>query len=199
MDTLYKTVSHVTDARVLVDSSKFPSLAYALLEYSSLDVIVIHLVRDPRGTAYSWKKKIKRSDTDQEKQMLRYNTFHQSVKWLQWNFTLDRLRTAHEHRATLVRYEDFSSRPYEVLEDILNAARVSTDIIPISLKENKIKLRQNHTVRGNPNKRNRGMTRIAPDTEWRDNLSVLQRGTVTMPTFPLLLKYGYSGSILQHS
>lgn len=55
---LYAAVRDVSGKRVVVDSSKRPSLAYVLRRSASVDLRVVQLVRDPRGVAHSWSKKV---------------------------------------------------------------------------------------------------------------------------------------------
>lgn len=52
--TLYRALGEVTGSRMIVDSSSSPIYGYALTLVEGLKVHLIHLVRDPRGHAYSW-------------------------------------------------------------------------------------------------------------------------------------------------
>lgn len=54
---LYRAVQTVTGSRVIVDTSKFPSYGFVLGMAPSVDLRVVHLVRDPRAVAYSWMRK----------------------------------------------------------------------------------------------------------------------------------------------
>ena len=50
----------VTGCRVVVDSSKTPAHLAALLTLPGIDVHVVHLVRDSRAVAYSWRQRRRR-------------------------------------------------------------------------------------------------------------------------------------------
>ena len=50
---LYAAIASVTGCRVIVDSSKLPAYANVLAATPGIDLRVVHLVRDPRGAAYS--------------------------------------------------------------------------------------------------------------------------------------------------
>ena len=53
---IYAAIAEVTGARVIVDSGKHASQAFALRHHPGIDLRVLHLVRDGRGVAYSWSK-----------------------------------------------------------------------------------------------------------------------------------------------
>ena len=53
LDDLYPAIAETTGARFIVDSSKLPTYTYALSLVPSIDLRVVHLVRDPRAVAHS--------------------------------------------------------------------------------------------------------------------------------------------------
>src|SRR5438067_9142701 len=53
--SLYRAIADVTGAKVVVDSSKRPSDAALLPLLEGVDPYFIHLVRDPRAVAFSWR------------------------------------------------------------------------------------------------------------------------------------------------
>ena len=57
---VYAAVADVSGASVVVDSSKHASTAFLLRRAPGLDLRVVHLVRDSRGVAYSWSKRVQR-------------------------------------------------------------------------------------------------------------------------------------------
>ena len=63
LERLYRAIAVVGDTRVIVDSSKAPSTAFVLRAMPVLDLRLVHLIRDSRGVAYSWNKKVVRPDT----------------------------------------------------------------------------------------------------------------------------------------
>jgi len=69
---LYRAAAAVSGARVLVDSSKHGALAYCLRWADDVDLRVVHVVRDSRGVAYSWTKRIVRPESDTAAEMTRY-------------------------------------------------------------------------------------------------------------------------------
>ena len=57
MRTLYQRVAQETGATTVIDSSKLP-LDLAALAHGDLALRVVHLVRDPRAVAASWKRTV---------------------------------------------------------------------------------------------------------------------------------------------
>ena len=55
LDALYRAAAEESGARLLVDSSKMPAWA-ALVAHADVDVHFLHVVRDPRGVAYSLRQ-----------------------------------------------------------------------------------------------------------------------------------------------
>ncbi|MBC7238020.1 MAG: sulfotransferase, partial [Chloroflexi bacterium] len=53
---LYRAIRQVTGCRMIVDSSKMPSHALLLGMLPGVELYMVHLVRDPRATAYAWRK-----------------------------------------------------------------------------------------------------------------------------------------------
>jgi hypothetical protein len=68
---LYRAVHDHTGCRVIVDSSKSPVYAELLATLPGADVSVVHLVRDPRASAYSWLRKKRLPDFGDDRLMLR--------------------------------------------------------------------------------------------------------------------------------
>ena len=57
---LYRSISDVSGKTVILDSSKKPLRTYALLATGTVDVRVLHLVRDGRGVVWSRLKSLPR-------------------------------------------------------------------------------------------------------------------------------------------
>ncbi len=59
---LFAAIAQVSGATVVVDSSKDPPHGFVLREVPQIDLRAVHLVRDSRGVAYSWTKRVVRPD-----------------------------------------------------------------------------------------------------------------------------------------
>ena len=65
--------ARVAGASVVIDSSKHSALAHCLRWSNAIELRVLQVVRDPRGVAYSWTKRVDRPETDGEQQSGRRN------------------------------------------------------------------------------------------------------------------------------
>ena len=81
------------DADVVVDSSKITSLAYVLSHSSTIDLRLLHILRDPRAVAYSWTKVVRRPEVAQrEAFMPRYSPSYMAMLYAGHHVLLEALR-----------------------------------------------------------------------------------------------------------
>jgi hypothetical protein len=178
-----------TSYNYVVDSSKFPIHAYILKDILGFDVSVIHLLRDPRATTYSWRKHVKRGDfADRESvDMPRHGPFKEALKWEIWNRVIHRLFSGTENYH-VVRYEDFAKGPRVSVDRILNSVSSESEN---PVQGQSINLSQNHALWGNPSRMKRGTTDIYLDEEWRRNIKQLDLLTVNTLAYLGLRRYGF--------
>ncbi len=189
---LYGGVAAVTGAAVLVDASKHASLAFALRRAADLDLRVLHMVRDSRGVAYSWSKKVRRTEiTDGEVYMPRYSPAQAAVLWTANNTLFDllgRLGTA-VHR---LRYEDLVAQPAAVLGEVLAFLGLPADAETLSfLRSDSAELGASHTIGGNPMRFSTGRLTLRADEAWRREMPPRARLGVSALTAWPLASYGY--------
>lgn len=182
MERLFSAIREVTGARVIVDSSKRPSDAAALTLAPNLDLYVVHLVRDPRAVAYSWRRRQPGID--------RHGVVDSTISWVAWNLMSDGVRRKLPQRSILVRYEAFVDDPQKTLTRIVEL--VGEDPLRIPDAHGKIfDVKETHTVSGNPGRFRSGPIEVRPDDEWRDRLGWRQKLGATVLALPLLHRYGY--------
>jgi hypothetical protein len=192
-ERLYQAIAEVSGAAAVVDSSKHPSLAYCL-RTGAVDLRVVHVVRDIRGVAYSWTKKVRRPEVSAGDDLMpRFSPTRSAALWFGHNLSLSllpRLGTA----TRLVRYEDFVADPRAALEDLSDFAsiRVPPDSLPFGDGDS-VMLHASHTVAGNPMRFTVGPLTLRRDDDWRDHLPRGPRWLVTLLTLPMLARYGYLG------
>jgi hypothetical protein len=180
---LYRATAEVTGARVLVDSSKRAGDAALLRLLEGVEPFYVHLVRDPRAVAYSWRKREEPG----------HGAVRTSVEWTSYNLLDEAIRRrAGRNRAMLVRYEDFARSPGAVAEEIALMAegRPAPTELPF-IAERTALLRETHTILGNPVRFATGRVEIREDAEWRARLPRRERLMVTALTLPLLVRYRY--------
>jgi len=184
---LYRAVADASGCDLVVDSSKLPSYGCVLGHVPDLDVRAVHLVRDPRGTAYSWSRMKPLADGSGD--MQRMSLLKSSSLWLAWNASAPGLfRDAARYR--VVRYEDLVARPRDVVDQILAFAGHNGDGTAF-VGERTVALERSHTVAGNPNRLQSGPVELRADEAWTRALGRPQRALVTALTTPLLGRFDY--------
>lgn len=187
----YERSSQITNADVIVDSSKRPSGAAALRLLPRTESYLLHLVRDPRAVAYSRRHRKRDPDKGGEGAMPRSSPVNTVVHWSAMNAVSDVVRWRHgRQRTMLLRYEDFVARPLAEFRRILSFVGESQDSGPF-VDERSVELGTNHGVAGNPDRFVHGRTQIRADDRWQRSSSFRERALVSVATLPLMLRYGY--------
>ncbi|MEL6771018.1 MAG: sulfotransferase [Bacteroidota bacterium] len=189
---MYQALRESSGARVLVDSSKFPSYAESLRQTGAVDLYLLHLVRDPRASAYSWRKKITRQDGGGAAEMQRFSTAASARKWSAWNGVIELMRRRDPTRYQRLRYEDFIAAPEASVRRVLDWIGEPAEVLPFAAPD-AVAMGENHTVWGNPKRTAGGTVQLRMDDAWRKHLPTRDRATVTALTWPFLVKYGYVG------
>jgi hypothetical protein len=181
-ETLYAAAGDVAGVRQLVDSSKSSIYAAFLHRLPTIDLRVVHIVRDPRATAYSHLRRYSFGYGE---------TFKLSVWWLRSNAAIEKLgRTGVPY--TRIRYEDFVEDPAASLSRIVDALGLPRSRLPI--EGNVARLSKKHIVSGNRASGEVGAITLRNDSEWRSGLPPRMQAVARATTLPLLRRYGYADS-----
>ena len=144
----YAATSVVTGARVLVDSSKDPLSALLLSREPGVRLHVVHLVRDSRAVAWSWKRKRRRPEiVTRDAYMPVHSALHTSIEWTLRN-SLVHLARRGAAGYTRVTYESLVNDPAATL-DLITRAVVGVDATDLGSGRSDTNA-VNHTVGGNP-------------------------------------------------
>ncbi len=178
----------------IVDSSKIPSFAWLLQMVPDMDLRTIHLVRDARGSVYSWQKSIKLEDQSDgsSKKMLQYSPLSASARYVVYNKQAEGL-AALPGAYVRTRYEDLVTEPVRELDRIVERLDLP-GWENGQLKDGQILLGASHSVVGNPMRMNTGWLDLKPDTAWREKMAPGSRRLVTTATATALRRYGYLGT-----
>lgn len=187
---LYGAVQAHTGCRVIVDSSKAPLYAELLARSPVVDLHVVHLVRDPRATAYSWLRKKQLPDFGDVRQMQRLPPLKSSGLWTLWQTMSELLVGRPRGRYLRLRYEDFVRDPQAAVQRVTALVGEQPPALPFQ-SASTVRLQATHSVSGNPNRFETGTVHLRPDSEWVNGLHGAQRALVTAVTWPLLLRYRY--------
>ena len=180
---VYHAISDVTGARVIVDTSKHPADAAVIGRMTGVDHSIVHVVRDSRGVANSWRRR--------KQGIARRKTVLAALDWQATNWAADGVRRRHPTSSMLIRYEDLMEAPRQHVREIADLAGVSTKIDPF-VDASTVVLRPNHTISGNPGRFEAGPTVIRLDDRWQQEMRPGLKRLVTMLTATGLRKYGYA-------
>jgi len=183
-DDVYRAVVEVAESPLILDSSKSVPFALFLDALGSIDLRVVHLVRDSRAVTYSWQReKPWLASPEEEKPLMETRRpLRVAREWVSYNALADLLRTRVQY-ATLVRYEDLATAPDVTIERIVQTlALPSVANTPAA---------RGHGFLGNPIRFATLARDVRRDDEWRSVLSAKDHRIATALTLPQLLRYGY--------
>ncbi len=187
---LYRAIQIITGSRVIVDTSKFPSYGFVLGMAPSVDLRVVHLVRDPRAVAYSWMRKKLQPDPETPEYTPLESPTGTSLRWTARNLGTEALWRRSKERYLMLCYEDFVAEPRRTIQRVLEVADEESAPLP-HVGQHEVELGANHNIWGNPNRFQTGLVRLQPDDEWASRMRPEDRRVITALTFPLLAHYGY--------
>ena len=187
---LYDAARRQTGCAVLIDSSKDPLFGFSLTALEPVDVYFVHLVRDPRGVAFSGQRSSRLHGRRDRVWQSRSHPAKTSIMWNFWNFAARGLLGRDPTRYTRLRYEDLVESPRESLQLILSLVGEPRDPLPL-VSGQMVRLGPSHTIGGNPARYRTGMVKLRPDNEWQDAMTLAHRSLVKALTWPLLGRYGY--------
>ena len=187
---LYGAALAVSGKRVLVDSTKDPTQALLLSRLPAFEVRAVHLVRDPRATAFSWQRVRQHPGVHSKRQHMEvYPARSSAARWTFYN-GLSELLSRSAASYLRVRYEDLLAEPEEVLSRVI-APYQPEGGAPVLAESDRVDLAPSHTVSGNPVRFQHGKLKLKVDDEWKAAMPARDKAVVSAITLPLLLRYGY--------
>jgi len=187
---LYSAIAHVAQTRWIVDTGKNLTYGRLLARLDGVDFATVHIVRDPRGVAFSWLKHV-RSDSEPG-ELDRQSAGNSAAHWLAQNLAMQWVLQLRSSAYVRVRYEELVTHPAEVVRAISSATgmsmRSSDELASLAIRAAGL-----HLVAGNPGVRAQvgaGMP-LTLDEEWRVELPQAQRWIVTAICAGLMRAYGY--------
>lgn len=197
---VYDAIRAVSGCSVVVDSSKEPAYAAAIVHGGLTDLRVLHLVRDPRAVAFSFTRKKVRHEANGSalsqgaaQLMPRLGGLRASVAWNLRNLQSQALQLFVPYLRQ--RYEGWSIESIEEREqEVQVALRLSlSGAHERDETGSRLYLAGSHSVSGNPSRFERThAVEVRPDTAWADVPRTWGRMSVSLLTFPLRVAYGYS-------
>jgi hypothetical protein len=190
---LYRAIADVSGAKVVVDSTKRPSLAYILARAPEIDLRMVHVLRDPRGVAYSWSQLVELPEGTSTKGRMNQRSARLTARrWVTVNAMIAGLAKLGTPRVT-VRYEDLVRDPRAELNRIAAlTADVTGQTDPLEfLHGNEFEQAGSHAVAGGRIRMRTGPIGLSLDEKWRREYAPSRRRVVAAMTWPLRRVYGY--------
>lgn len=186
---VYQALSGLPGVDVVVDSSKLPPYGLLLSSLPGVDLFVVHVVRDPRATAFSWRRTKATHDTSTAATMPRLESWRSAVLWMVWNSLTEAWWPRSSKHNILVRYEDLVQEPTSTLRRLLQI--IGTDLPDDLISGHNVTLAPTHSVAGNPTRHASGVVKLRSDDEWKVAMRTPERVIVTALTAPGLRRFGY--------
>jgi hypothetical protein len=187
---VYQALAKRPGVEVVVDSSKLPPYGALLAGLPGVDLRVLHVVRDPRAAAFSWRRRRGLDGPGDAELMSRPPVAKAALLWLAHNAATRLFWSRDPARYLRVRYEDFVADPAAETRRIAAFAGLDPGALEFTGPRT-VALAATHSVAGNPSRHRTGPVRISADTEWAAGLSRASFALVTALTAPLLLTTGY--------
>ncbi len=188
MGRLYGALAAVTGTDVVVDSSKHPNDAVLANRLPGVDAFLLHVVRDPRGAAYSVVHRHQRAGRSAAGLIV--DAAHTTLQWLTRHLATERLgRALGASRYLRVRYEDLVESPDAVLGQITEWACEPQRRRP-GIDDGWVGFGVAHTT-GGRSRLGAARLRLEHDARWTAGLGAPARALVTTLAWPLMRRYGY--------
>ncbi|MFF5205596.1 sulfotransferase [Streptosporangium sp. NPDC000396] len=182
MTRTYHAIAERTGSRVIVDTTKIPGEAALLPRLEGVTPYYVHLVRDPRAVAHSWR--------EPKQYVYAMSSSMSTAYWHGFNLASQAITRRHPGRSLFLRYERFIADPAGTIDALLRFCDADPDANPV--RDRTVELHTNHTVTGNPDRFRTGVTVIRDrDDSWKTGLSVSAKLAAATLSWPLFRRYGY--------
>lgn len=187
---LYDGIASVSGATVIIDSMKVPAHVYAMAGIDAIDPIVLHLVRDPRGVAYSSMRMVRRQGKDDDPYRVRRPPAKSAVRWMWINESFHRLGRRVPY--VVMRYESFVDRPASEIARAATAAGSPVEATDLAfIDDRSVSLPPDHLFAGNRVRFSEGPVALREDAEWRTAIPRSTQRRIATLARPLMRRYGY--------
>lgn len=192
-ERLYRAIQTVSGCQFIVDSSKMAMYALALTESRSIDVRLVHVVRDSRACVFSWRRLKREATANGQSVYLRQRpVVMTAVIWALRN-TMLRLVSRRFQTVASCRYEDIVWQPVTAVTGLVEQLGIERHNVVWTESDELHATNPHHIFAGNPVRIESGAIKFRMDDEWRTEMPRIQKGIVTALTLPLLWHMGYIG------
>lgn len=188
---LFEAMLSQSNKKVIVDSSKLPGRAMALALVPTIDLRVIHVVRDGRGVAWSLAKAYERDVKGGLQREIKPKSISRTaLRWSIVNLETEYLaRKLGSQKVMRLRYEDFVSNPADAMQTIGAFAGLDFSKVGENLQRRET-VHPGHQIAGNRLRMNASFS-LAMDEAWRSMMPVGQQASFRRLGGWMLRHYGY--------
>jgi hypothetical protein len=189
---LYRAIVTVSGSPVVVDSSKRPSLAFILAATDDIDLSIVHVLRDPRGVAFSFAKHVELvPGASNENTMPQRTTRKVGRQWVTVNGLISLLGAMHTPHLR-VRYEDLVAEPRVQMQRVARFEGIADADLDLSwLTDAGMVVPQTHVVAGGRIRLHEGVMPLRIDDAWQREMPTGSRVLVSAMTWASRWRYGY--------
>ena len=185
---VYRGLADATGARIVVDSSKWPAHPGLLGMVPGVVPFLLHLVRDPRAVAHSYRRRQPRTAGLRRRD---HGAVEAALSWDARNAAVELFaRTLPASRRRRIRYEDLAAAPREVIRELGEWLGLP-DGDRAFIDDTTVHLGTAHLVGGSRHRFERGDVAIRPDLTWQQLARTNDHRIVSALTKPLRWRYGY--------
>jgi hypothetical protein len=182
MTLTYHAAAERMGAGVIVDTTKIPGEAALLPYLEGVTPYYLHLVRDPRAVAQSWRR--------EKGYVYAMSSSMSTAYWYGFNLASQAITRRHPERSLFLRHEDFIADPAGTIDALLRLC--GADPADNPMRGRTIDLHTNHTVTGNPDRFRTGPSLVRDrDDSWQTDLPVPAKLAAVTLSWPLFRRYGY--------
>jgi hypothetical protein len=186
MSRTYHAIADRMGAGVIVDTTKIPGEAALLPYLEDVTPFFVHLVRDPRAVAHSWR--------EPKQYVYAMSSWMSTAYWHGFNLASEAITHRFPERSLFLRHEDFIADPAATIDALLRLCGADQAGNPVHGR--KVELHTNHTVTGNPDRFRTGEVTIRDcDDAWKTDLTAQAKLAAAALSWPLSRRYGYRPAI----
>lgn len=187
---LFQVIRELSDARVIVDSSKNPARVLSLTMVPDIDLRVIFLVRDVRGFSWSKQKEFHKNQQAGLGWSVKPSAvWKSSVEWTYINLLSEWILKKAE-RSLFIRHEDLLHNPEPTLSKIGCLIEMDLTDLAIGVQAGQT-LAVNHIAAGN-RLRMKKEIKLHRNETWKVNMPSKDQNLAWTLTGWLMKRYGYS-------
>jgi hypothetical protein len=185
--SVHQAAAAVAGAEVVVDASKSP-IDLLVLASGESKLRAVHLTRDPRGVAASWKRERPRhGHNGGVGRMMQHSAGRSAVEWTLRNALVDATVRRYRVDSVSLGYRTLIQRPEPSIQRVL-ALVDRTDPLDF-IHGTKVELGPRHALGGNPGRVRTGTIELEVDDGWRTELGRSEQLAVSLLSAPLAWRY----------